>query len=191
MSRCANRYHPFLLTVLAALLFFSPSIAAGEVAAEAGLKDLRTHYAAILYPDDGLLVEFAGKITREGALAVASKTGHVRAAVAEEVDGIVFRVRTLLDMYPLNFRFAIRIYPSYGALQEQWREVGRVGPSPVAFYSHSNGTVHITVERLNAGILAHEVAHAVINSYFDSPPPAKTQEILSRYVDAHLWDALP
>ncbi|MFQ5465493.1 MAG: hypothetical protein ACE5EI_06160 [Thermodesulfobacteriota bacterium] len=186
MARRENRYYPFLLTVLAALLLFPSLPSAGQ-----GPGDLRTHYAAIHYPDDRLLAEFAGKITRDGRLSAAADRPRVLAAVKRDVDRIVFRVRTLLDMYPLNFRFAIRIYPSYVKLGEAWREAGKFGPSPVAFYSHSNGTVHVTVERLSAGILAHEIAHAVINSYFDSPPPAKAQEILSRYVDTHLWDALP
>ena len=37
------------------------------------------------------------------------------------------------------------------------------------------------------GVLAHEVAHAIINQYFAVPPPSKVQEILSQYVDKHLW----
>ena len=186
MARRENRYYPFLLTVLAALLLLPSLPAAGQ-----GPGNLRTNYAAIHYPDDGLLAEFEGKIAGPGGLPNPADRTRVLAAVKRDVDRIVFRVRTLLDMYPINFRFSIRIYPSYGTLGEAWREAGKLGPSPVAFYSHSNGTVHVTVERLSAGILAHEIAHAVINSYFDSPPPAKAQEILSRYVDAHLWDALP
>ena len=64
-----------------------------------------------------------------------------------------------------------------------------IGTPPVAFYSHGMAGIYLTTERLNAGILAHEIAHAVINAYFVTPPPAKMQEILSQYVDRHLNDS--
>ncbi|MEH0019750.1 MAG: hypothetical protein V6Z89_08855 [Desulfobacter sp.] len=35
-------------------------------------------------------------------------------------------------------------------------------------------------------MLAHEIAHAVVDHYLDVRPPRATAEILARYVDAHL-----
>ena len=40
--------------------------------------------------------------------------------------------------------------------------------------------------QLRVGILAHEMAHAVIDHYFGVKPPKATAEILAQYVDAHI-----
>ena len=46
----------------------------------------------------------------------------------------------------------------------------------------------IRVQDINEGILAHEMAHAIIDHFFDIRPPRATAEILARYVDKHLND---
>jgi hypothetical protein len=38
------------------------------------------------------------------------------------------------------------------------------------------------------GILAHEIAHSIIDNYLLILPPKATAEILARYVDEHLFD---
>lgn len=156
-------------------------------AAGQGPRTLRTYYATIRYPEDALLTEFAAAISRSGPV-LGDDVAKARKLSAEEVDKIVFRVKTLLDMYPVNFTFNVRLHTGYDSLREAYRETGGFGRSPIAFFTNSTNTIHLTVDDLNAGILAHEIAHAVINAYFPTPPPAKMQEILSQYVDKHLWD---
>ena len=38
------------------------------------------------------------------------------------------------------------------------------------------------------GMLAHEMAHAIIDDFLQVRPPMASAEILARYVDAHLND---
>lgn len=91
------------------------------------------------------------------------------------IDRIVERVQSILDMHPDNFHIRIDLYPAYeGGL--------------IASYSHKNRLLKIFTDRVTDGVLAHEVAHAVISMYFPQPPPKKIQEILTQYVDKHLWD---
>jgi len=47
--------------------------------------------------------------------------------------------------------------------------------------------IYLNAGDVHEGILAHEFAHAVIDSYFAVRPPRATAEILSRYVDEHLY----
>ena len=42
------------------------------------------------------------------------------------------------------------------------------------------------MQDVHAGMLAHELAHAIIDHYLTVRPPAQTAEILARYVDSHL-----
>ncbi len=77
-------------------------------------------------------------------------------------------------MFPDNFFIDIYLHPAYeGGL--------------IAFYNHKTESVTVYADRVTDGVLAHEIAHAVINSYFDVPPPEKIQEILTHYVDRYLW----
>ena len=90
------------------------------------------------------------------------------------VDGIIERVISILDMLPDNFRIDIYLHPTYATGQ-------------IAFYDNKTKSITVYADKVTDGVLAHEIAHAVINAYFDIPPPKKIQEILAQYVDRHLW----
>jgi hypothetical protein len=57
-----------------------------------------------------------------------------------------------------------------------------------AWYSYEENTIHVTVKDLHEGIIAHEMAHAIIDHYLVVRPPPATAEILARYVDTHLYE---
>jgi hypothetical protein len=54
-----------------------------------------------------------------------------------------------------------------------------------SFYFHEEKTIYISTEDLDLGMLAHEIAHAIISHYFVVPPSERVQEVLSGYVDFH------
>jgi len=103
------------------------------------------------------------------------------------VDRIVERVRTFLDMYPPDLYFGIYLFQTYDEIENAYKTMGILGKAPIAFYSHRTKAIYISIEDITDRILAHEIAHAVINFYFVTPPPGKMQEILAQYVDKHLW----
>jgi hypothetical protein len=78
-------------------------------------------------------------------------------------------------MRPKNFK--VKIYLA-GEL---------LGPNRVAYYQYRTKEIHVSVHLVTDGVLAHEIAHAVIDRYFATPPSSKVQEILTQYVDRHLW----
>lgn len=107
------------------------------------------------------------------------------------MDNIVERVSRLLDMYPSDLHFNIALYPKDKDIERAFLSMGGLRTyetAPIAFYSHKRRTIYISLEKLTAGVLAHEIAHAIINVYFDTPPPERMQEILAQYVDRHLWE---
>ena len=53
-------------------------------------------------------------------------------------------------------------------------------------FIHSGLIEQIESEEELAGILAHEIAHAMIDNYLSVRPPKTTSEILARYVDENL-----
>ncbi len=179
--------HRLFVAVIGAIL--AALVCAGAVAAPPGPGGVvKTFYAEIYYPADKALAEFTER-TSFNSPALGMSNPRIETMAADNVDRIVFRVKTLLDMYPAELSFSIHIYETYSELSAVYRNIGMIGTPPVAFYSHGMAGIYLTTERLNAGILAHEIAHAVINAYFVTPPPAKMQEILSQYVDRHLNDS--
>jgi hypothetical protein len=108
--------------------------------------------------------------------------------VKTRVDEIMEKVRATLDMYPADFHISIQLYPDYQSIEAIFRQFTHTGQVPLAFYANRTKSIYVNAGSITDGVLAHEMAHAVINFYFEVPPPAKMQEILAQYVDLHIWD---
>ncbi|HNX91870.1 MAG TPA: hypothetical protein PKG81_08485, partial [Candidatus Omnitrophota bacterium] len=133
-------------------------------------KLFKTAYCDKYYEDDKALGDFFWRISGK-RLNFSEDAGLVRA----RVDRIVDRVQSILDMAPEGLHFKIVIKPVY--------ETGYI-----ALYTRDKNTITVYANKVTDGVFAHEVAHAVVCNYFKVPPPGKMQEILTQYVDKHLWD---
>ncbi len=151
--------------LIAVLLLCHPA----QVRADAE-KTLQTRFATIHYSDDREISDFLWRITGK-RLALTDSAELVK----NRVDELVERVETLLEMYPSPFQFSIQLEAH--TLQD-----------PVALFYHRTRTITLAIDRVTDGVLAHEMAHAVINAYFPVPPPEKAQEILAQYVDKNLYN---
>ncbi len=130
---------------------------------------LRTERFDIVYSDENALSDFFWRISGKRFDSIEELT-----IAAPKVDSLLERVKSILDMYPEKLHITIEIYPEY--------KEGRI-----ASYSYKTGVIKVYADKITDGILAHEMAHAVICNYFRTCPPAKMQEILTQYVDRHLW----
>lgn len=132
-------------------------------------KTFETDYATIYYSQSSELSDFLWRI---GRLRLGPAVGSPLAK--SRVDRIVEQVERTLDMYPENFHIDIFLHSGYK-------------DGDIAFYSDRTKSITIFADRVTDGVLAHEIAHAVMNAYFKSPPPSKIQEVLCQYTDKHLW----
>lgn len=131
---------------------------------------LKTKYSVVHYASDEDIDDFIWRLGGQRLEFVNDPQ-----LASNRIDRIINRVEAILDMWPENF--TVHLYLHRGAL----------APNEVAFYEHKTKALNISVDYASDGVLAHEVAHAIINQYFATPPPSKVQEILSQYVDKHLW----
>ena len=157
-----------LLCCLLLVNIFSCCNTALSLAAEAGV--LKTQFTTVHYSDKKDITDF---IWRLGGQKVEFPQNAELAS--SRIDRLVERVETILDMQPKNFR--IDVYLRRGLLDSD----------RMAFYDRKTRSIHISVDYASDGVMAHEIAHAVIDRYFPSPLPAKVQEILTQYVDKYLW----
>jgi hypothetical protein len=129
-----------------------------------------TSYCVILYTDAKTLGDFFFRIggrrfNFEDDIALARS----------RADRIIDRVMAILDMYPKGFKTQVRLYSEFSS-------------GSIASYDSKADVVSVYADKVTDGVFAHEVAHAVICKYFYPNPPGKAQEILTQYVDKHLWD---
>jgi len=150
-------------------LILAVSLANIAIAFPEEYKTFKTDHTSLHYAQDSLLSDFLWRI---GGLKFDQ---NVEASLAKSrVDRIIERVQTVLDMYPEDFHIDIYLTAPYK-------------DGNIAFYSETTGSITVYVDRVTDGVLAHEIAHAVMYEYFEVPPPRKVQEILARYADLHLW----
>jgi len=106
--------------------------------------------------------------------------------VSDKLDAIFNRAEEILDMYPAKIHVAVNIYKTQEDLDKAYEGFFNEPNSAVSFYIYKTNTIYTIESQLNENILAHEMAHCIIDHYFVILPPRKIQEMLAVYVDVHL-----
>lgn len=108
--------------------------------------------------------------------------------IAYRFDWLFSRAREMLDMRPNMPKIEVKIYNSETKLYDKYHAVtGKTGQAK-AFYVQAFGTIYTSEDTISDSVIAHEIAHAVIDHYFSTIPPANASEALASYVDMHLAD---
>lgn len=146
-----------------------------------------SRYSRVFYEDIETLRLFNRRV-KLGSLSYILKKRYpkeisLEKQVSEKIDIIVDRVKTILDMYPKNFKVDIKITPDSNLVKSIYKKRYYRGTEFVAFYSPQERTIYISAEDAKSNILAHELAHSIIDQYFGVAAPVKIHEILAQYVD--------
>ena len=102
------------------------------------------------------------------------------------LDALYLEVSDILDIHVYSFHGKIKFLPDQRAVAKAYRDFSGQDFKERSFYLHQESTIYVSLEDLNLGMLGHEMAHAIISHYFVIPPPVKTQEVLSGYVEYSL-----
>jgi len=177
----------------------------GSVQGKAGdgksWQSLETKYTIIQYQSPEDLKRFDKKIDYPPEkwgikrLFAGSDPDHPKERLIRKIDALFERAQEILDMRKRSRKVTINIYSNKEQLKEAYKKVFKRSfrtykshPHPRAWYIHAYKTIYINVDDLYEGMLAHEMAHSIIDNYLLVRPPEATSEILARYVDAHLFD---
>ncbi len=112
----------------------------------------------------------------------------IEETVAEKLDAIFARTEDILDMFPSKINVTVRIYKNRNGLNAVYEEIFNEPNKAASFYIYKTNTIYTTERDVKEGILAHEMAHCIIDHYFVILPPRKIQEMLAIYADVHLKD---
>jgi hypothetical protein len=191
-GRCAGAAGALLAVVL-----FIPLLLPLGLQAQGLPKAYQTKYASISYIEEKDLHTFT-RNTASGFGFLRESPERNPLLIRTQVDKIVETISSLLDMHPLNLRFGITLYRTQEEVSTAYYRASAganayngqrmASAAPIAFYFHRTRNIAVAIDNITDGILAHEIAHAVISAYFVVPPPARMQEILAQYIDKHLRD---
>ncbi len=166
-----------VLPIVSTDVFAQPTQAAPKIS---------SRYAKVFYQSDALLRLFNKRI-RLGSLSYllkrrVSEELSLKGQVSEKIDIIVERVETILEMRPKELRFDIIITPDADAVRSLYKKIYHRDVEFLAFYSPLAKAIYVSADDIKSKVLAHEIAHAVIDQYFGVAAPIKIHEILADYV---------
>ena len=109
----------------------------------------------------------------------------------KKADAVFQRVQNILGMQKKMDKVKINIYKSKAQLNKAYTALYKETCTIRAWYRHRNNTIYVNANDLHEGVLAHELAHAIVDHYLLVRPPRATAEIIARYVDSHLTKKTP
>jgi len=189
-----------IIILLTSFLLCPSSMVFGEPLYDISWLSLETKYTIIRYQSFEDLQKFNRKIDYSpevfGFMRIFSRTtsGNLPGEITKKVDAIYERVQDILDIRKQTKKTFIKIYPNKNLLLAAYKKIYGKSFStydtfaePRGWYLYELNTIYINVNDLREGMLAHEMAHSIIDHYLSVRPPNATAEILARYVDSHLY----
>lgn len=180
--------------IIAVILFGVVLSATGNAvcADEPEWPRLDTRFTSIHYQEEGDLEKFYSRIDYGPRhwgikrLFSSSAPKNVQEAIVKKVDLLFERVQSILGMRKKIDKVNVRLHQDQDQLHRAFYNIYRQKCHIRAWYRYKNNTVYLNLQDLDEGMLAHELAHAIIDHYLLVRPPRATAEILARYVDRHL-----
>ena len=192
LIRHLSRKNLFIIINLSLFFFISYAAAQKDSTEEIAWQNIETKYTIIRYQSTNDLKKFNYEVKYDpehsGLKGLFSSSGpdNLKDKVKTKVDVLFERVQNILDMRKKMEKVTINIYENKDQLKDAFFRIYKRQCRIRAWYRYRNNTVYINVRDLNEGMLAHELAHAIIDHYLSIRPPRATAEILARYVDSHL-----
>ena len=124
----------------------------------------------------------------------SSESNNLADDLSRKVDDLYERVQKILDMRKQTKKVAINIYSdkcqlltTYKTMFDGHLSTYNTFSEPRAWYLYERNAIYVNVNDLREGMLAHEMAHSIVDHYLSVRPPRAAAEILARYVDSHLY----
>jgi len=168
--------------------------AQGRISGSTFSRSIETKHAIIRYGSMKDVKKLDGKLDYSpggwslGKLFSASGSEGPTASVKKKVDALFERAQEILGMRGKIKKVIINVYADQRELHDAYYRIRKRQCRIRAWYIYRTNTIYINVNDVHEGMLAHEMAHSIIDHYLMVPPPKTTAEILARYVDAHLYD---
>ncbi|MFH1752803.1 MAG: hypothetical protein ABH875_01350 [Candidatus Omnitrophota bacterium] len=138
--------------------------------------------------DEGIdIYSFAQKIDiryyMESDATASSRAPSKDAVLKDSLDGLYMAVSDVLGIHMYSLKINLTVLPVRKDINNTLKGYLEEGIDIPSYYFKERNAIYISFEDLTVGMLAHEIAHAIMARYFVIAPPPETQEILSGYVE--------
>ncbi|MFA5144151.1 MAG: hypothetical protein WC522_08335 [Candidatus Omnitrophota bacterium] len=153
---------------------------------------LETGYLTIYYPPDADLGLIEADLRKRAAYFSTDMPGDDAPAeekIRYQLDALFRRAEDILDMRPADIHIKIKIFRTIEELKDEYARIfDGIAPREglKSFYIHKYSTIYASEADMSDSVIAHEMAHAIVDHYFAVIPPEKVRELLASYVDLHL-----
>jgi hypothetical protein len=184
-------------SLLTALLLFSGESCFAQPDAQPdtqsdGWLSFQTAYLTVYYKPEVNLKRVLGRLSGRGLPSYSNLPAYtltgIEAKVAYRLDVVFMRVRDILGMYPGKSEIKIKLYKKRRDISSELYYLNQADEACKSFYSYRFNTIYASEQDMTDSVVAHEMAHAVVDNYFSTTPPEKMAEILATNVDARLDD---
>ena len=115
-------------------------------------------------------------------------TDDVSQRIGSSLATLLSKVKEMLSMYPDMSDLAVKIFRTREELSRTYYEIFKMRQDYRSFYVHKLRTIYTSEEDISDSVMAHELAHAVMDHYFLVPPPPAVAELIASDVDRRLDD---
>jgi hypothetical protein len=160
-------------------------------------KQLKTKHTVVFYRDRGDLDVLEKKLRMGvflGLFALSKEVkNHSASLLKKKIDRIFESNQDVLEIKGMKERVNIYVHADQREVDLAHRDIIKryeMSPSAhqshIAFYFHGEKAVHISLEKVTEGVLAHELGHAILDHHLLVPPPKVVGELVARHVEKHL-----
>jgi hypothetical protein len=155
-----------------------------------GWNAIESVYFTIYYRPGADLRTIAKRLTRRRLRLVSNKfpddINIPPEKIAYRMDILLKKVEEILGMHPRRFHATVIIFRDSERLSDEYFRIFAAEADLRSFYVYKNETIYTTEKAISDSVMAHEMAHAVVDNYFAVRPPDAIKEILSCHVDEQL-----
>jgi hypothetical protein len=153
-----------------------------------GWKDIRTRYFKVQMDRD-VDAEAVERQLRRRFFFPGRQTPRdlgPEEGVARRIDAICDRAMDILNVFPKMDSPGIKIFKGKADLGAAYRTLTGRSEDVKAFHVQDCRMIYTSEETINDSVIAHEIAHAIVDAHYNGIPPPKVGEMLASYVDMHL-----
>jgi len=151
--------------------------------------EIKSRYVTVQFASRELLSEFNEELElgrKLNSYAKKRPVVTVEDEVLAKVDTVVEQAETILEMFPDKLHIRIVLLADQDEVSRVFMQKYNKKVNYLAFYSLSEDTIYLSVEDVNLSILAHEIAHAIVDHYFDVRPPYNIHELMAQFVEKRI-----
>jgi hypothetical protein len=150
----------------------------------------KSRYATLSYPNREVLQEFNENLRLNRKLNYAMRKNVVTVAdeVLAKLDIIIEKVQIVLDMFPDYYHVRVVLLADDDDVARIYKKKYGKRASHIAYYSLSEKTIYVSVDDTKLRVIAHEIAHSVVDHYFKVRPPYNIHELMAQFAEKHVTD---